>query len=331
MTSFLSRRAFIGQSAAALAGVYSASTAPFLRADEATPAKPGTRFIFLTDIHLMVGGALASEKGLAACLDAVEAVRPRPDFILCGGDLTQESPDLDYDAGGKLLERFLGIWRDHTSLPTHHAFGNHDFVGSKNPTAAHDDPRFGKGLWQQRLGLPHSFYSFDAGGWRFVVLDDVDLKADGSYTGEFPDAQLVFLKQELADAAGHPVVLCGHIPSVSALPAAAGLAKLAGAKLPNAAHEGNSSLVATNTKMLLSTVNEAHGNLKLVLAGHLHRYEQLDLEGIRYINSGAVCGNWWRGPLLGCPEGFLVVDLEPDGKFTHTYQPYGWDWIARQG
>lgn len=289
------------------------------------PDNPGTRFVFLTDIHLMANDALGSDKGLTACLEAVEALRPRPEFILCGGDLTHESPDLGYEAGSKLLDRFLSLWKEHTTLPTHYTFGNHDFVGSKNPAAAHDDPRFAKGLWQQRLGLAHTFHSFDAGGWRFVVLDDVALKPDGSYAGEFPEDQIAFLKQEMAAAAGRPVLLCGHIPTVSVFPTVAGLAKLAGAKI-----ETPSSLVATNTKTMLDTVNEAHGNLKLVLAGHLHHFEQVDLDGIRYINSGAVCGNWWKGPQLGCPEGFLVVDLQPDGRFTHTYQPYGWNWLAHQ-
>ena len=317
--SRLSRRSFLKTSLAGAAS-FAAGGSISAWAEEMTTPKPATRFVFLTDIHLMVGDAMRSDKGLAACLDAVEALRPRPEFILVGGDLTHESPDLDFEAGAKLIDRFLGIWRDHTSLPAHFTFGNHDFVGSRNASAAHDDPRFGKGLWRQRLGLERSFYGFEAGGWRFVVLDDVGLNADGTYTGGFPDEQLAFLKHEIAAASGRPLALCGHIPSVSVFPTIAGAAKLVGAKI-----ETPTTLVADNTKVLLDAVKEAQGNLKLVLAGHLHHFEQIDLDGIRFINSGAVCGNWWKGAQLGCPEGFMVVDIQPDGKFTHAYQPYGWD------
>ena len=273
----------------------------------------------MTDVHLMLAGAGNSEKGLAACLDAVEALRPRPEFILCGGDLTHELPALTVDLGEKLIDRFLAIWNEHTKLPTHYTFGNHDLLGTKNPLVSREDPRHGKGLWRQKLGLERSFYGFDAGNWRLIVLDDVELNADGTYTGAFPDEQLAFLKEEFAAAAGRPLILCGHVPPMSVLPAMTGLAKLVGAKIETA-----SSLVATNTKAVLDEAKEAHANLRLVLAGHLHHFEQIELDGIRYINSGAVCGNWWKGAQLGCPEGFLVVDLQPDGQFATEYKSYGW-------
>ena len=318
--SSFSRRDFLKRSAVVAASI-AAGKAVTAWAGDST----ATRFVFLTDIHLMQGDAMGSDKGLAACLDAIEALRPRPEFILCGGDLTHESPDLDFDRGAKLIDRFLGIWHDHTALPTHFAFGNHDFAGSRNPSVAHDDSRFGKGLWQQRLGLERSYYGFDAGNWRFVVLDDVSLNADGSFTGVFPDEQLDFLKGEVVAAAGRPLVLCGHIPSMSVFPIVTGAAKLVGAKI-----ETSTTLVANNAKSVLEMVKGARGDLKLVLAGHLHHYEQIDLDGVRFLNSGAVCGNWWKGAHLGCPEGFLVVDIQPDGKFAHHYQPYGWNAAAHQ-
>lgn len=316
----LSRRAFLSRTVLATGAMAVGGLIAARGQDEAPPTTTkGTRFVFLTDVHLMMDDAMDSARGLAACLDAVEALQPRPDFILCGGDLTHESPALTFDLGEKLIDRFLQIWNDHTKLPTHYTFGNHDFVGTKNPLVPRDDPRFGKGLWRQKLGLEHSFYGFDTGGWRLIVLDDVGLNPDGTYTGEFSDEQLVFLKGELAAASNRPVAICGHIPPMSVFPTVAGFAKLVGAKIETAG-----SLVATNTKAMLDEVKEAHSNLRLVLAGHLHHYEQIELDGIRYLNSGAVCGNWWKGAQLGCPEGFLVVDTQPDGRFSTEYKPYGW-------
>src|SRR5450631_2521279 len=51
------------------------------------PKAEGFRFAFVTDLHLLQGGALRSVEGIVACLAAVEKLDPRPDFILCGGDL----------------------------------------------------------------------------------------------------------------------------------------------------------------------------------------------------------------------------------------------------
>ena len=65
-------------------------------------------------------------------------------------------------------------------------------------------------------------------------------------------------------------------------------------------------------------------NIRAVLAGHLHRYEVNTLSGVPFYNSGAVCGNYWKGPMLGCPEGYGVVDVGADGSVKFDYRAYGW-------
>jgi hypothetical protein len=69
------------------------------------------------------------------------------------GDLTHESPQLDFPAAERLIDRFLKIWKDHTDLSTFFTFGNHDLVGTKNASVNREDPRFGKGLYRMRLSL----------------------------------------------------------------------------------------------------------------------------------------------------------------------------------
>jgi hypothetical protein len=82
------------------------------------------------------------------------------------------------------------------------------------------------------------------------------------------------------------------------------------------------NLVCTNGK---AVVDEMAGhNIRAVLAGHLHFQEQLDHHGVPIINCGAVCGNYWKGPNHGCPEGFGVVDLGADGSVKFDYRTYGW-------
>jgi Icc protein len=52
--------------------------------------------------------------------------------------------------------------------------------------------------------------------------------------------------------------------------------------------------------------------------------EEIRIDGISYITSGAICGNWWKGAQKGCPEGFMVLDLSADGLIGTDYKPYGW-------
>ncbi len=279
------------------------------------------RVVFATDSHLMVNNALKSEDGLIACLSAIEGLKPKPDLILFGGDLTHESPHLDFPAAEQLMDRFLKIWKEHTGLPTFFTFGNHDLVGTKNPSVSREDPMFGKGLYRMRLGLERNYYAFEKGGWRFIVLDDVLPEPDGSYIGKFFEEQLAFLRTEIETNSHIPTVLCGHIPSVSVLPSlsVSGATKLEGTNI-----ETPASLVTRNVAELRRVLVDARANVKLVLAGHLHHLEKIQVDGVSYINGGAICGNWWKGTQMGCPEGFTVLELYADGSFAADYQSYGW-------
>jgi 3',5'-cyclic AMP phosphodiesterase CpdA len=300
------------------AGVTAGISASRASADGSATAQ-SMRVVFATDTHLMQDNALRSEDGLIAALQAIDAVRPRPDLVVCGGDLTDPSPGLDYAPAEKLLDRFFDIWNQHITIETHYVFGNHDLVGTKNPVVSRDDPRFGKGLFQKRLDLTRLYYSFEKAGWRFIILDDVWPNPDGTYYAEYKADQLAFVQSELQKESSKPTIMACHIPAVSVFPALAGISKLNGSNIETA-----SSLVSRNSKSLTDTIHGAAANVKLVLAGHLHHQERIDSDGITYLNGGAVCGNWWKGANMGCPEGFNVIDLRPDGTFTLEYRSFGW-------
>ena len=63
-------------------------------------------------------------------------------------------------------------------------------------------------------------------------------------------------------------------------------------------------------------------NVLGVLQGHTHVNERVEWQGVPYITSGAVSGNWWKGIHLGTPEGFTVCTVR-DGKLLTRYQTYG--------
>jgi 3',5'-cyclic AMP phosphodiesterase CpdA len=316
----VSRRDFISRTALFAGGLLTGLRAGDANAAAPSPAGP-LRFVFATDSHLMVGDRLRSAEGIIAAFAAIESITPKPEFILFGGDLTHESPQLDFPAAEQLLDRFLEIWKDQTGLQTYFTFGNHDLVGTQNASVNRTDPRFGKGLYRMQLSLNRDYYTFRKAGWRFIVLDDVVPLPDGSYIGEFVQEQLTFLRNELATDPGMPTILVGHIPSVSVLPS---LGEAGRTTDRATVIETPASLVAHNAAQLRDVLVDTRANVRAVLAGHLHHLEQIQIDGISYINGGAICGNWWKGAQNGCSEGFLVIDLDSDGNMTTSYRSYGW-------
>jgi 3',5'-cyclic AMP phosphodiesterase CpdA len=273
------------------------------------------RFAFLTDIHFMIEPIYRSGQGIAQCLAAVETLRPRPEFILVGGDIVNVARDLTVTEAQRRLDLFQKIWNDHTALPCHWVFGNHDLVATNNPEVPTTTPGYGKALFQSHFHLGKLYYSFNHRGWRFIILDDVQLVPDNGYIGAFFPEEINFCRAGLNTAA--PTIVCTHIPIVSPMAMQIHLARMMGLQI-----NAPANLVCTNGSTLISAL-PGH-NVKAVLCGHLHRYERSEQNGIPFINSGAVCGNYWKGPVMDCPEGFGVVDVGADGSFKFDYRPYGW-------
>jgi 3',5'-cyclic-AMP phosphodiesterase len=312
MTPAVSRRRF-------LEGVLGMLAASQLSGFSAPPPPPADafRFAFVTDLHLMQGGALHSAQGIAMCLQAVENLNPRPDFILCGGDLVNDARQMTVVDAGAEYDLFLKTWHNNTGLPAYWTFGNHDLTATSLADPPVNDPRYCKGLFKQRLGLSKLFYSFDHKGWHFVVLDDIALLPDKSYEGLLFDDELAFLRADLQAHGAKPTILVTHIPLFSALPFSIALAQATGfhVKTPK-------NLVCTNAD---TAINDLSGhNVRAVLCGHLHRYEENMIHGVPFYNSGAVCGNYWTGPMFGCPEGYGVVDVGANGSVKFDYRTYGW-------
>jgi len=307
-------RQLLGVGAFGVAGLDSLPAQP---AVSPVAAAAPFRFAFLTDLHLMSDSSLRSAQGIAACLTAMEKVTPRPEFILVGGDLVHNSRDLTIPQAEASLAQFLKIWHDHTDLPAYWTFGNHDLVGTNNATVSPHNSLYAKGLFQRQFKLRPLYYSFDYKGWHFIVLDDIGLRPSGGYFGELFEDELRYLRADLDAHRASPTIICTHIPILSNAPIALHL-------LHDMGFEPNQpkSLVCTNGAALISDL-PGH-NVRAVLAGHLHFHEVIEKSGVTFINSGAVCGNFWRGPLLGCPEGFGIVDLQVNGTVAFDYRPYGW-------
>jgi 3',5'-cyclic AMP phosphodiesterase CpdA len=310
MSMFADRRRFL--SAAALGAV------ALGRAPAADPAKRVLRVAHLTDTHIQP--ELRAGEGVSACLKHVNETT-KPDLILTGGDHVMDSfaqtrgrTQLQWDLWAKTLQQENGV-------PAKGCVGNHDIWGwhKEKSQATGSEPGYGKKWACDALGLDRPYYSFQKAGWKFIALDGVQPGAKpGGYSAHLDEPQRDWLTRELRDTpATTPVLVWSHIPIVSVLPTLALRQEPTGdlSLKAGSAHTDAGAVVALLAK---------HPNVKACLSGHLHLLDEVRLGGVGFHCNGAVSGNWWKGRHQGVPEGYAVVDLFADGRYTVEYVTYGW-------
>ena len=313
------RREFLGILGA---GVAVASTGGLCRPAAAQVAQTGPhaagafRFVFLPDIHLMK--ERRGPEGMAAALRAVSALEPRPAFLVTGGDLIDSLRDKDLNEATELVDLFLRIWKDNTELPVHHMLGNHDAAGWRNDSFPKDHPDFGYSLLRRRLGMQRLFYSFDHGGWHFVVMHNIRLIEPKSYISEFDEEQLTFLSDDLAKHKETPTIVFGHFPPVSAVEFFDGRGKHADGEWTL-----SSQRMSRNPWDYVKATQGA--NVKAFFSGHIHRFDRVEAAGRTFICAGSVSGSKWAGHDHETPEGITIVDCRANGTFEYRYHDYGWN------
>ncbi len=254
-------------------------------------------FAFFTDIHLNNNAKANSFKGLEQA--ALLAKQQQVDFILTGGD------NVDVDAmkedklsqAKDLYQRYQDLVKK-TGMKWYFTLGNHDRYW-------HSDGEYGTGLFQNYFGKP--YYSFEHKGWKFIVLNSAEI-CDGKYC--VSDAQKSWLADVLASTpSSQPIIVSAHVPFLS---------------LYYPVLEGYYTDKDTfKNQQEIRAMFDKH-NLKLVLQGHQHLYEEIKVKGVQYITAGAVSANWWSGAFHGTEEGFLKINLDGD-KFNWEYVDYGWN------
>ena len=151
-----------------------------------------------------------------------------------------------------------------------------------------------------------------------AVLDSIAVhpREERSYHGEIDAQQMAWLADTLESAgADMPIIVSTHIPILTAF-----WSILRGNEEPPP-----SSVVTANAKDVIDLLHPY--NVKAVLQGHTHVREIIDYHGCKYITSGAVCGDWWKGLRLGHPEGYALISLK-DGEVHWKYQTYGFEAVA---
>ena len=300
----LDRRTFLRTAAATGAVAAIAGTGTL---DWAAESAPGSfDFVFFTDTH--IEPELDAPHGCDMCFQKVEALRPA--FAIMGGDHVYDSNAVDEKRAGLVFDLYKKA-ESRLNMPLHHVIGNHDTFGTAEKGGiAMDDPRFGKKMYEERIG--RTYYSFDHKGYHFVVLDSIQLTPDHKWEARIDDAQVKWLEEDLKKTGPSvPVVAATHVPMVTAFASYTG-GRDSGDKY--------NTLTVANAPQVIGAF-EGH-NVIAVLQGHTHVNEVVDYKNTRYITGGAVCGNWWHGIRMGHPEGFTVVSLR-EGKIATRYETYG--------
>ncbi len=265
-------------------------------------------FVFATDIHIQK--ERNGDKGFKKAIEEINKLNP--DFVVTGGDLVMDALGVSYNRADSLFNLYMETCKE-LNMPIYNTIGNHDILGwYEKSNIAKTHPEFGKKMFQNRIGK--TYYSFVHKGVKFIILDSIEEVPEGNgYFGFINNEQLEWLKTEIAGTdKAMPIIISTHIPLYTMYSQMA-----IGSMAAN-----DRGLVVENSKSVLDLLKDH--NLKLILQGHLHAYENLNLmDRFNIITGGAVCGRWWLGPNEGMEEGFLLVKVKKD-KIEAEYFDYDW-------
>ena len=146
-----------------------------------------------------------------------------------------------------------------------------------------------------------------------MVLNSVIETEARQYKGMIEEEQMNWIRNDLLEVdPATPIVISTHIPFITVFTQI-----LYGEYAPD--YHG---LVVENAREVLDLF-EGH-TLRLVLQGHLHYLEDIEVNGTNFITGGAVSARWWNGPNHGVEEGFLMIHVNGD-EFCWEYVDYFWE------
>jgi predicted phosphodiesterase len=286
----LGRRAFLKHETLVLTAASLGSSS--LLADDETPR---LRVGLVTDLHYAdkaPAGTRHYRETLAKLEEAARQFeRDKPSFLVELGDLIDAAASVETERSYlKTINRpFSAICKDR-----HYVLGNH-CVDTLNKD------EFLGGVEQEK-----SYYSFDRGGFHFVVLDSC-FRSDGQPYGRknfqwtdanIPAAEIEWLEGDLKSS-GKPVIVFAH----------------------QRLDVSNSHGVKNNADV--RKVLEASRRVLAVFQGHSHQNDLKEIGGIHYCTLVAMVeGSGAKN------NGYSVMEIEPNGtiQLTGFRNQKGYDW-----
>jgi Icc protein len=272
------------------------------------------RIAHVTDQHVTTRrkGHLGYEK----CIQSINELEHKPDFVLMGGDMAFDGLYTDLEVFDESIQWYKKL-SDQLSMPYYHCIGNHDVLGlSSRRKVAPDHPEIGKAYIMNRLGMEKDYYSFNHKGWHFVVLNSIfekQAESGPAYETRIGEDQLEWLRYDLGAHSGMPTIAVSHIAAFC--------------------HKGQinqdfelpamSGLVLKDNKQLRE-IFERH-NVKALLQGHTHVSEDFRFKDIWYITSQSASAAWWGGNWLGFQPGYTILELGEKDILNWYAQEYTWE------
>ena len=272
-----SRRAFLKRGALCLAGLVARS---LLAAEAGT--SPAIRIALVTDLHYAdkpEAGTRFYRETLGKLDEAIERFKAeRPAFVVELGDLIDQADSVEQEIDWlKVIEKRFAK----AGSRRHYVLGNHCVKTlTKAEFAAHT-----KASW-----MPH--YSFEKGGFHFVVLDAC-YRADGEpyqrnnfdwTDANIPTRELEWLRADLAKAR-EPVMVFAH------------------QRLDEAGKHTVRNAAAVRAEL------EKAGRVLAVFQGHSHKNDYQQIGGIHYCTLVAMVEGSGRES-----SGYALLDVMKDGS-----------------
>ncbi|WP_170852613.1 metallophosphoesterase family protein [Sphingobacterium wenxiniae] len=257
----------------------------------------------MTDIHIRTDAAVIS--AFNQLIDTVNNLDV--DFVISGGDQVFDVMRGNQAKSDSLFALYKTL-SSRIKVPVYNTVGNHDLFGiypESVEDATHPDYKYE--MFQRYFG--DTYYSFDHKGWHFIVLNALDV-VDKKFIGRIGQEQLNWLQRDLAKVSKEtPIAITLHIPALTAFD-----------QLYPEPGKQNDGPELVDRDMLLDVFKDH--TLKLVLQGHLHWLEDLNIENkTHFITGGSVAGRpTWRGTKFG-PRGFLLFEVKDD-QFDWKYVEY---------
>ncbi|MGF6856956.1 phosphodiesterase [Paraburkholderia sp. CI3] len=241
----------------------------------------------ISDLHIKQPGALAYRRVdtapyLARCVDALNALTPRPDAVLITGDLVDQGDPQQYARLKTLLAPL--------AIPYFLMVGNHDERDALRAAFPEREELLSGGEFVQ--------YALDVGPLRVIALDSL---VPGSSAGMLCDTRLAWLERQLDAARCKPVVVALHHP-----PFACGIGHMDEIRLDRAASHKLAALIAQ------------HPNVERVLCGHVHRSMFVRFGGTI---ASAIPAPAHQVALDFREDGPSAFVMEPPAYALHYYDP----------
>lgn len=217
------------------------------------------------------------------------------DFIITGGDNVDIDGLKEYQVADQLYEKIAQSVKD-SDIPLYATIGNHDRFWAIDE----QNPLYNEGLFENHLNK--AYYSFNHKGWHFIILNSSNYIID--------EKQKLWLQNDLDMVDSNtPIIVSTHVPFLSVY-------------YPTLHGSYTSKDTFSNFKEIWDMFNNK--NLKLVLQGHMHLYEEIKIKDVQFITAGALSGNWWNGAYHGTEPGYLLLDIY-DNNFEWEYVNIGWE------